>query len=100
MLSVDPMNGEVFQAFKALDGVSWLAAAIADFDRDGIPDVAVSRTDDDADGPAQGIEVTGPELPLLTRALTSGDYDGDGVDDVIVGGDELYVVVRGEPAKP
>lgn len=93
VLAADPMAGGPFVAFDALDGASWLAAEIADFDRDGFADVAVSRTDDEADGPAQGIEIlrnTGSGL--FTRDLvptqrpvahiTTGDFDGDGAADL------------------
>jgi len=94
LFALNPSGGTAFQTFDPLEGTRWLAAEIADLDRDGFVDVAVSRLDEDGDGPAQGIEILRNHegKGLFTRELvptqrpvahiSTGDYDGDGAADL------------------
>jgi hypothetical protein len=44
--------------------------------------------------------LAGPTLPALPVSMSTGDFDGDGVEDVFVGGLEAYAIVSGVPEEP
>lgn len=61
-----------------------LAAAIADFDRDGTPDVAVQMADDRIHLFFTGGRTSSFFIPTAAGVLTAADTDRDGADDLIV----------------
>ncbi len=76
-------------------GDAWAEAAIGDFDDDGLADIVVTTRSASADCDAVDLRLLRQATPgvftstpvpnvQLPRALDVGDFDGDGVDDVVL----------------
>jgi hypothetical protein len=83
----------------AFSGYSWSTAVVADFDRDGVPDIAGARLDRDDEEPESEADLT-PGIEVLRNHdngifskeiiptdrpivyMQTGDFDGDLVDDL------------------
>ncbi|MEQ8979363.1 MAG: FG-GAP-like repeat-containing protein [Deltaproteobacteria bacterium] len=76
-------------------GDAWAEAAIGDFDDDGLADIVVTTRSESADCDAVDLRLLRQATPgvftsvpisnvQLPRALDVGDFDGDGVDDVVL----------------
>ena len=87
-------------SYLSSDFLSFSDLASADFNGDGLPDFAVTSDQRDTvsvllSAPPRYLAAPAVVLPLPPHAIAAGDFDGNGVDEVVASGDSDSIQVLG-----
>ncbi len=85
-----PGDGAGEEPVEAVAGAERNDSRLIDFDGRTLPHLE--------DAPV--VSIAGNYTAMRPRSVTAGDFDGDGVDDIVAGNSFGYLILRGVPLEP